>query len=537
MIISRLKHIFDRYTIHTLLLSQFPLLFLAANNIAYVKWSEFILLLGFCMLGAIFVITALSFTRLHPLKRSLIATTVVLAFFSFGHAVDVLIAYLPNASWEDANRLFFIVFIELMIVGIWIIVRTTLDLGRIHQSLNVMALVLFLLSAGNFIFSIVKMENVSAQLSKGVASSEQSFEKPDIYYLIFDELGRSDYLQDLGVDNSSMLKELEEIGFYVANKSTSNYARTQLSLTSSLNMRYVQDLIQTGRNDENEVKKAITHNEVTSLLKSQGYTIYNASYGSKWTTEIAGVDEYLVRGEDIQSFRRLALFSTMLRAVWSHSSAFITSDVKTQEQYRSAIRNIIEKIPSIASDPRSTFTLAHITIPHFPFVLNADGSDLELTPEIVRINDRFYAGGVIPPEDFAKYYADQSKAVSGIIPQLVQKIIEKSESKPIIVVQSDHGPTVYYSRNNPDVIQYIWDSGVEGEDYGLQVRHGILNAYFFPDQNYAGVWKDITPINSFRIIFSQYLGIPMEKVEEKIYYSGLENAGMNFHDVTGRIRQ
>ena len=67
--------------------------------------------------------------------------------------------------------------------------------------------------------------------------------KPDIYYIILDAYARADVMQDFyGYDNSHFVEQLTDLGFYVAPCSQSNYAWTGLSLTSSLNMNYLQEL-------------------------------------------------------------------------------------------------------------------------------------------------------------------------------------------------------------------------------------------------------------------------------------------------------
>ena len=47
---------------------------------------------------------------------------------------------------------------------------------------------------------------------------------------------------NLQYDNSAFISDLEKMGFYVAKCSQSNYPRTDVSLGSSLNMDYLQNL-------------------------------------------------------------------------------------------------------------------------------------------------------------------------------------------------------------------------------------------------------------------------------------------------------
>ena len=65
---------------------------------------------------------------------------------------------------------------------------------------------------------------------------------------------------------------------------------------------------------------------------------------------------------------------------------------------------------------------------------------------------------------------------------VVRKILSGSETPPIIIIQSDHG--------------YV-DGKVQSPN--------ILNAYFLPDAGDKHLYSTISPVNTFRIIFNQYL--------------------------------
>ena len=69
---------------------------------------------------------------------------------------------------------------------------------------------------------------------------------PDIYYIILDEYPNNESLKkNYGFDNTEFLTFLENSGFYVVNNSFSNYPTTIQSLSSSLNMEYL-DVLTTG---------------------------------------------------------------------------------------------------------------------------------------------------------------------------------------------------------------------------------------------------------------------------------------------------
>jgi hypothetical protein len=68
----------------------------------------------------------------------------------------------------------------------------------------------------------------------------------------------------------------------------------------------------------------------------------------------------------------------------------------------------------------------------------------------------------------------------------------------------------------------------------LRERYSILNAYYFPDQDYNLLYPSITPVNSFRVILNQYFGADMELLEDRNYFAGWL-APYQFTDVSDKI--
>lgn len=346
-------------------------------------------------------------------------------------------------------------------------------------------------------------------------------ELPDIYFIIPDGFARQDILSDLyGYDNSMFISHLESLGFYVAGKSHSNYMHTYLSLPSTLNMSYLDHLPDRYGIDPVDQSAAIEllfRNEVANRLKSYGYRTY--SFASWWSGtgenypadhvidyeknfQIAGLT--LPASETDMVFLQTTLLSPLIKEIRG-------------EVYRGKILTVFEKLPDIARLPGPKFVLAHITAPHPPYIFSRDGSpvpgsELENADEGVEKRGK---------------YLDQLVFVSDRILPVVEKIIANSPRPPVIVLQSDHGPaSVFGSRED-----WVKNFGPRG----VAERSGILYSVFFPDGDYGSFYDTITPVNTFRVIFSKYFGGKMDLLPDKVFYTESEQM-YRFQDVTDGLQ-
>ncbi len=66
----------------------------------------------------------------------------------------------------------------------------------------------------------------------------------------------------------------------------------------------------------------------------------------------------------------------------------------------------------------------------------------------------------------------------------------------------------------------------------LRQKFGILNSIYFPDRQYVDFYEDITPVNTFRIIFNRNFGQNLPLLAD-ISYSFYSEADLySFFDVT-----
>ena len=94
---------------------------------------------------------------------------------------------------------------------------------------------------------------------------------PDIYFILLDQYPRSDSLKLMcGGDNWPFLDGLRKLGFYVADRSASNYPRTAMTIASMLNMAYLDEkLLGPVKEDCPDLgvpARAVAHNAVFDFM-------------------------------------------------------------------------------------------------------------------------------------------------------------------------------------------------------------------------------------------------------------------------------
>ncbi|OFZ74264.1 MAG: hypothetical protein A2560_16805 [Bdellovibrionales bacterium RIFOXYD1_FULL_39_84] len=379
--------------------------------------------------------------------------------------------------------------------------QETLD--RFTQALFVVSFLLIIFQAIDLANSLWLKGGESGQSRKKLevkASANSLFATtvnlPDIYYIIPDGHPRADVLAKYHkFDNSKFIAGLEDMGFFVAKNSYSNYAATFLSITSSLNMRYINYFAE--RNGQRSrhtlnVYNELWDNEVFKFLHAKGYTNYhlqNSWMGAK-TNRYADIELPCIEEEKKDDiFLNLFINSTMLYL-------FLTNDIA--HDIAKCHMKGIEQLSQLYKIPGPKFVSAHLRPPHPPFVFDRDGNFIE--------ND-LYTDNTEGPKVRAWFhfdmFVDQMVFVDKQLSELAANIIANTPNGAIIIFQSDHGARIVSNTSSNDF---------------RQARHANFTAIYHPDK--TKLFDDnITPVNIFRIIFNHYLGGNFEILPNKIYYS------------------
>jgi hypothetical protein len=342
-----------------------------------------------------------------------------------------------------------------------------------------------------------------------ISYSKKPLETPDIFYIILDGYAGNEMLSEVFTyDNQQFLNSLEEMGFYVAKGSKSNYARTHQSLGSTLNLEYFTNenwMAELLRNDSSVFYDLINNNLVKNQLAYfdyQTYTVPNSLRTIYWE------DSQFVGNIPIGTpFLWIYLRTTILTLFW---------DSLPYKVYQTQSLNSLNHLEDSIEIEGPKFVFFHILMPHPPFVFDKDGNSNYSSDNFTLLDSNELK---LPTDVYQEKYVEQLQFMNSKIDQIITSILANSEKQPIIIIQGDHGPGSYFDVHDYENNKCLFE------------RFSILNAYYFPDQNYAVLYPEITPINTFRLIFDQYFGLSYDLLDDRSFFSAKEDL-LNFIEVT-----
>ncbi|MBI2721829.1 MAG: sulfatase-like hydrolase/transferase [Bacteroidetes bacterium] len=283
---------------------------------------------------------------------------------------------------------------------------------------------------------------------------------PNLYFIILDGYANQHILKEqYNYDNSEFMGFLKNKRFFIADSSIANYYSTPPSLAATLNMEYLPVL------SGAQIRALVLNNKILSVLKNNGYTLYNLQSGYSVTNGFSQIDSTIVINGP-NEFERGILKFTIFRL----------DDLLGMIQHL-RLKSQFEKLTDVANIKNNKkFTFVHIVAPHPPFVFNSKGEHV--------YNDKHSDNSWEPK----KNYIEQLKYVNKKVEPFISQII-KNDPSGIIILQSDHGPWIQ-SKNEKEV---------------FEARSMILNAVRYPGINNSTFKKSASSVNTFRFFIKQYI--------------------------------
>ena len=456
-------------------------------------------------------------------QSGLLLSGMIVYFLSFGH-VDALVA--NYISWNGASLVLLIIYTLLLSLWVFFVLKKSVLLPTFTNYFNLVGIILIIFPLYNILTysrhprlapiaseykQYIWQESGVSDFHSSIAPDQRT--KPDIYYIILDSYTSADVLRDLfGYDNSGFIQELEARGFYVAKESRSNYADTIFSVSSALNLSHVNTLPDYLRpnmevTDRNLLLDSLSfqvkQNKASSFLAEQGYSFVN--FATTYERINIQSADYFEKPPSISSFNPqeafdLILLNTTMGKAYFRLRGEENGPFQTLfDNHRARILYTLDNLDKFADQDGSYFTYVHIIAPHAPYVFGPNGEERKGADPFTLLED------VIGEEWSPDLYRDQVIFINKMILEVIDNILAKSDPKPIIILQADHG------NRNYNVVE---PSG----ELEMKLNYSILNAYLFPGyEEKSPVYPTITPVNSFRLMFNTYFGTRLKLLEDTSY--------------------
>ncbi len=403
--------------------------------------------------------------------------------------------------------------------------RFKLGIDQLFILLNTVAtaIIIFSLSLNIQAFARVPWstywDSVSRATEYAISGVEDAAVKPDIYYVVLDGYPHSDILKKLyKYDNSQFTTYLKDKGFIVPDNIHSNYGMTAVSVSSTLNMDYLDSYAPGLENSHFWWLMAplIDQSRTRTFLESQGYQYISTSTWTMLDKPAAAYDSrpFPLMLNDMERFllgaTPLGYLSPMLRNVAS---------VPTYETHRKEINHFFTSMDEISRIAGPKFIFAHVTAPHPPFVFDGKGNPID-PPGNFNMNDAadFYGSD----QDYQQGYIGQVEYINSHMEVVLDEILKRSKTPPIIIIQADHGSAMLADFES-------------AANTCIQERFSPFAAYYLPGVSADTIPAELSNVNLFRIVLNQYFYAELPLLENRQYYYNGRLTIFQTVDVTSRL--
>lgn len=508
--------------VYPILFGIFPVLYLWNAN--RVQVPAYVIIPPLLMtLAGLVVVFMLSLAVTPNIHRAALLTSVVNFFLlTYGHFANLINS--RGIAIQPAELLLITGLLALFFL--LLILTRRLGSPTLSSTLNLISaglVVLQLVSAAPYYLQMAQVQRVSAAYDTDGKPVPLTGSLPprDIYFILLDNYGREDILREgSNFDNSKLVSELEQRGFLFPDCAQANYMATAPSITSILNMEYldtlgIQERSYIRRGGYDDMAPLIQNSEVLRKFETYGYHTVTFR-GFMGLIDIQNVDTYINFEQETVYSKRLETrnfeslyfettifpqFNEQFRIypefLLARGPEFLKDWIRKQQEGKDVLEprfqqvyeqnlyafDALRNIPTRIESPK--FVYAHIYSAHWPFMMRPDGS-LRLP---------------FTQEQTVDGYVDAVRYTNSQILDAIDAILENSDPEPVIILQGDHSNE--------------WTRPVE---WGGKDRLKILLAYYLPDGGDELLYDKISPVNNFRLIFSHYFGEDLDLLRDRHYY-------------------
>ena len=505
-----MKHLVLGYP---LLFAISPVMNMASSNSNEVTSGQ---LLSTILVVCIITLVLSALVRLtirDSIKTAAVVSVILLAFFSYARIYAIRDS--STLGLDDVlirHRYLLPLYVLGIGVGLWMIIRRSGPWLSVMHFAAVVASLLIMFNVVTFAAGQAGLRIVPNLTNDVEVIANKGMNLPDIYFMLYDTYPRKDVLAKYwGHDNTEFEQMLIAKGFYIVEKSRSNYWRTAQSLSSSMNMTYLQD--------DSNWAALLRNSKVLSVAHELGYRVIVIDADKPITTHLAENSDFYLRIKNnllISNFTAALLDSTPLRWLFPRFKFVKLIDLKGNfvMQAVEAFDFGTSQVTRIAGMPEPTFTVLYRFPPHPPYIFEKDG-EIRTPSNALVIEGEGFASTVATGE-----FVNQLIYVNTVIRQTVEEILRKSDQEPIIIIQGDHG-TNTQCPCRPDNLT---------PEMVLETT-GIFNAILLPQQCGSLLYPEMSSVNTFRVIFDACLMQEFGLLPDVSYYHDRKQPPWDFLQV------
>jgi hypothetical protein len=427
----------------------------------------------------------------NRVKSGIFTISFLVIFFFFGSAYDFIQRiHLPGFL---LSYKFLVSLVLLIMVMLAVLLKRKAPPFKAHQFFLLLFSVLMLMELGICLFYLFsnKQNDPAAKNSRMPVQLKAGSNQPDIFFIVFDEYTSSRALKKyFRFDNSLLDSSLEKMGFYISYGSKSNYSSTVMSMASTLNMQYFNKPMENTDNDARSLLEgalSIRKSYLPALLEQLGYDIINYGLFDIGKHKARGPRPFLdyeARALSLETLwgriRRDILWNLVVRMPGYNPKMPGDKDYIERNQFN--FQQFVKELNKSSSNPR--LVLSHLLLPRRPAYVDRNGN-----PRITSMED-------FRDENHDSLYLEQLLYANKLIDSIANEAVKERQRPLVLIIEGDHGNR-YAS-------------------WGIDIRekHFMnLNAYYFSDKDYSGLYESISPVNSFRVVLNKYFnaGMPLLK--------------------------
>jgi hypothetical protein len=500
-----LSFLSEKFPLYPFLLALYPALALYANNLEITRNSHLLQAILTVIAGTALIFFLGGLLLRNAGAAAAFSALFVVLFFSYGHVYSLVERYFfgflrlqrggtsvaLTAHYQLHLALSGLYLLMLAAGILFLFIRRRQSLVGLSKTFNVFTLALIafpLFSVASYwaVSLFDEIEGIPYFQTELTASNDSA---PDIYYIILDGYAREDVLkQYYAFDNQDFLDFLRAQGFVIATRSHANYNWTYLSLSSSLNFKYLDLPAKKAHRKKGLPYQLLSANQALRFVRSHGYRYVHV--GSTWGGTLDNPNA------DTELNCSGAFFTIDFHRVLAESTWLKVFERRIADDLADCALESFSNLAASAKLPEPKFVFAHIPMPHHPYLFDRQGVILQR----IVLSDQVDRQKILWAQK--DKYLDQLIFVNKKIKTVIEGILRDSRQPPIIILQSDHRPTLHKLPKSERRL----------------VRFRNFAAFLLPGGR-AVIPDTITPVNELRLIFNAYFGANLEILPNRQFSS------------------